>query len=200
MLVRLFSGSTGNSRGLERTFQSLLEPLSTGPLELGLGPIHAKQKHHFNKMKTATPAVGRLVLCPLGSQGSRFQSPRSSGRTELRCFSGWHLPMTDVNSSGAELPAAMNVAPATSSLRCRRCRGAKAQVSLLLEERLSLLQVPAQSLLSFPSSPAGPHLLSGQYQGGGYMLPPSKGSDKIQGSQARCLGGCRDNGGRGVVL
>lgn len=33
--------------------------------------------------------------------------------------------MTDVNSSGAELPAAMNVAPATSSLRCRRCRGAK---------------------------------------------------------------------------
>ena len=66
MLVRLFSGSTGNSRGLERTFQSLLEPLSTGPLELGLGPIHAKQKHHFNKMKTATPAVGGLVLCPLG--------------------------------------------------------------------------------------------------------------------------------------
>ena len=61
-------------------------------------------------------------------------------------------------------------------------------------------QVPAQSLLSFPSSPAGPHLLSGQYQGVGYMLPPSKGSDKIQGSQARCLGGCRDKGGRGVVL
>lgn len=29
--------------------------------------------------------------------------------------------MTDVNSSGAELPAAMNVAPATSSLRWRRC-------------------------------------------------------------------------------
>ena len=29
-------------------------------------------------------------------------------------------PMTDVNSSGAELPAAMNMAPATSSLRCRR--------------------------------------------------------------------------------
>lgn len=58
MLVRLFSGSTGNSRGLERIFQSLLEPLSTGPLELGLGPIHAKQKHHFNKMKTATPAGG----------------------------------------------------------------------------------------------------------------------------------------------
>ena len=23
-----------------------------------LGPIHAKQKHHFNKMKTTTPARG----------------------------------------------------------------------------------------------------------------------------------------------
>lgn len=30
--------------------------------------------------------------------------------------------MTDVNNSGAELPAAMKVAPATSSLRCKRCR------------------------------------------------------------------------------
>ena len=30
-------------------------------------------------------------------------------------------PMMDVKSSGAELPAAMNVAPATSSLRWRRC-------------------------------------------------------------------------------
>lgn len=38
---------------------------------------------------------------------------------------GHHLPMTDVNSSGAELPAAMNVAPATSSLRFRRYRGAR---------------------------------------------------------------------------
>lgn len=175
MLVRLFSGSTGNSQGLERTFQSLLEPLSTGPLELGLGPIHAKQKYHFNKMKTATPAVGRLALFPLGSQGSCFQSPRSSGRTELRCSSGWHLPMTDVNSSGAELPAAMNVAPATSSLRCRRCRGAKTQVSRVSPGTAATVtpQVPAQFLLSFPSSPAGPHLLSGQYQGGSYMLPPS---------------------------
>lgn len=165
MLFRLFSGSTRNSRGLETTFQSLLEPLSTGPLELGLGPIHAKQKHRFNKMRIATPAVGRLVLCPLGSQSSRFQSPCSSGRTELRCSSGWHLPMTDVNSSGAELPAAMNVAPATSSLRCRRCRGAKAQVSWVSPGRAATVtpQVPAQSLLSFPYSPAGPHLLSGQY-------------------------------------
>lgn len=33
----------------------------------------------------------------------------------------WRIPMMDVNSSGAELPAAMNVAPATSSLRLRRC-------------------------------------------------------------------------------
>ena len=32
------------------------------------------------------------------------------------------LPMTEVNSSGAELPAAMKVAPATSSLRSRRWR------------------------------------------------------------------------------
>lgn len=33
----------------------------------------------------------------------------------------WLSPMMDVKSSGAELPAAMNVAPATSSLRWRRC-------------------------------------------------------------------------------
>lgn len=32
----------------------------------------------------------------------------------------WLSPMMDVKSSGAELPAAMNVAPATSSLRWRR--------------------------------------------------------------------------------
>lgn len=32
------------------------------------------------------------------------------------------LPMTDANSSGAELPAAMKVAPATSSLRSSFCR------------------------------------------------------------------------------
>lgn len=30
------------------------------------------------------------------------------------------IPMTDVKSSGAELPAAINVAPATSSLSWRR--------------------------------------------------------------------------------
>lgn len=35
--------------------------------------------------------------------------------------------MTDVNSSGAELPAAMKVAPATSSLRCKRCRETQSQ-------------------------------------------------------------------------
>lgn len=28
------------------------------------------------------------------------------------------IPITDANSSGVELPAAMNVAPATSSLKC----------------------------------------------------------------------------------
>lgn len=33
----------------------------------------------------------------------------------------WRLPMMDVKSSGAELPAAMKVAPATSSLSWRRC-------------------------------------------------------------------------------
>lgn len=32
------------------------------------------------------------------------------------------LPMTDAKSSGAELPAAMKVAPATSSLRSSFCR------------------------------------------------------------------------------
>lgn len=31
------------------------------------------------------------------------------------------LPMTEAKSSGAELPAAMKVAPATSSLRCSFC-------------------------------------------------------------------------------
>lgn len=41
-------------------------------------------------------------------------------------------PMTEVNSSGAELPAAMKVAPATSSLRCRRwwTRGEKDILSI----------------------------------------------------------------------
>ena len=31
-------------------------------------------------------------------------------------------PMREVKSSGAELPAAINVAPATSSLSCRFCK------------------------------------------------------------------------------
>lgn len=35
------------------------------------------------------------------------------------------LPIRDVKSSGAELPAAINVAPATSSLRCRFCKPVK---------------------------------------------------------------------------
>lgn len=82
---------------------------------------------------TATTGVGGEVggwcSASWGYEGSGLQSPCSSERAGLRCSLGWHLPMTDVNSSGAELPAAMNVAPATSSLRCRRCKGAKAQVS-----------------------------------------------------------------------
>lgn len=130
MLVRLFSGSTRNSRGLERIFQSLLEPLSTGPLELGLAPIHAKQKHHFNKMKTATPVAGgrggEAGALPLRVSGLQFPEPSFFREDRAEMFLGVHLPMTDVNSSGAELPAAMNVAPATSSLRCRRCGGAQA--------------------------------------------------------------------------
>lgn len=39
---------------------------------------------------------------------------------EMEAVVGWWIPMTDVKSSGAELPAAMKVAPATSSLRWRR--------------------------------------------------------------------------------
>lgn len=73
--------------------------------------------------------MGGWCSASWGYEGSGLQSPCSSERAGLRCSLGWHLPMTDVNSSGAELPAAMNVAPATSSLRCRRCKGAKAQVS-----------------------------------------------------------------------
>lgn len=77
-----------------------------------------------------------MVFCSLGSSESHFLlanplegflSSQSlslrEGRAEIS--QGHHLPMTDVNSSGAELPAAMNVAPATSSLRCRRYRGAR---------------------------------------------------------------------------
>lgn len=41
-----------------------------------------------------------------------------------------YVPMTDAKSSGAELPAAMKVAPATSSLRSNFCMS-KAKISSL---------------------------------------------------------------------
>lgn len=40
----------------------------------------------------------------------------------VRVFVCVCVPMTDAKSSGAELPAAMNVAPATSPLRSNFCR------------------------------------------------------------------------------
>lgn len=51
------------------------------------------------------------------------------------------LPMTEVKSSGAELPAAMNVAPATSSLSWRRYKR---------EERVRISNVTFTLVQSFP--------------------------------------------------
>lgn len=47
----------------------------------------------------------------------------------------WLSPMMDVKSSGAELPAAMNVAPATSSLRWRRCEKLAQEDQKVVEEQ-----------------------------------------------------------------
>lgn len=52
-------------------------------------------------------------------QLQRYGMCSTSTEEVKKCL--WRIPMMDVNSSGAELPAAMNVAPATSSLRLRRC-------------------------------------------------------------------------------
>ncbi len=71
-------------------------------------------KHPLKDMRAS-------VLMQLQHRGMCFRMNRWRGWL-------WWLPMMEVKSSGAELPAAMKVAPATSSLRWRRCRRSKRQI------------------------------------------------------------------------
>lgn len=69
----------------------------------------------FGDKYTCTEKTGWLTESMWRSMFKCVGNCFPKARCVRRC-----LPMTEVKSSGAELPAAMNVAPATSSLRWRR--------------------------------------------------------------------------------
>lgn len=85
--------------------------------------------HKFNSFQSQYERIFFFTFCVNVHWGLLREiiltNNRDSGKEVLdRCKSKFRLgvvPMTDVKSSGAELPAAMKVAPATSSLRLRRC-------------------------------------------------------------------------------
>lgn len=72
----------------------------------------------LNKSSVVKPSLKGMHASSL-MQLQRYGMCSTSTEEVKKCL--WRIPMMDVNSSGAELPAAMNVAPATSSLRLRRC-------------------------------------------------------------------------------
>lgn len=83
-------------------------------------------KFKFDSLKLK-PTWHKSILCKRCMSGVNLQSKLRLGT----------IPITEVKSSGAELPAAMKVAPATSSLRLRRCEtktgGVKSGVGLQAE-------------------------------------------------------------------
>lgn len=69
-----------------------------------------------------TPTSPLVIKTPAQKQATMLKSVLSVNQTYVKIMNfktvcaDVGLPITEVKSSGAELPAAMNVAPATSSL------------------------------------------------------------------------------------
>lgn len=76
--------------------------------------------HEFNCFYLEYKTQLLVTFCvDMGFVTSDYYNPRDTIAITFRLD---RVPIIDVKSSGAELPAAMKVAPATSSLRWRRCK------------------------------------------------------------------------------